>query len=122
MSCDSDKNVVGVFSICYFNLCNCKATGNAQKWWTESKRQKGKASKQGSGRRQDETREPEKGKEDVLESREEKASGSERERKGRRMETGREGERCLRGWMRGEEENRKRVIMPQSSLFPVSLD
>lgn len=56
--------------------------GNARKRWTESKRQKGKGSKQGGRRRQDETRAPEKGKEDVLETREEKESGSERERKG----------------------------------------
>lgn len=39
----------------------------------------------------------------------------------RRMETGREGEGELSGVDKGQEENRKRVIMQQSSLFPVSL-
>lgn len=38
------------------------------------------------------------------------------------METGWEGELCREGVDKGEEENRKRVIMQQSSLFPVSLD
>lgn len=88
MSCDScimrPANAIKMlsvpFSICNFNLL--LVNGNARKCWTESTAQKGKGSKQGGRRRQDETGAPEKGKEDVLESREEKESGSERERKG----------------------------------------
>lgn len=93
-----------------------------RKWWTESKGQKGKASEQGGRRRQDETRAPAEGEGRCSRVARGKGVRKRKRTKGRRMETGREGERCLRGWIRGEEENRKRVIMPQSSLFPVSLD